>query len=188
MVVDPVRSTTDGDLDLRRRFPFSEVELLSTSFPDVRPPTDAEQIKVRRPVEPHGELADQRAELQRQAAEAAAAVQERLHALPTKLASFIEQQMGSTLDLQGAQIALRDLPDPDVMVQENADLHRAIDQLEDELDKLVPVTGPDGETYHPDPEQIRILQAAISEAISKLHSANEIAQARAATSPPRSPR
>ena len=178
MVVDPVRSTTDGDLDLRRRFPFSEVELLSTSFPDVRPPTDAEQIKVRRPVEPHGELADQLAELQRQAAEAAAAVQERLNALPTKLASFIEQQMGSTLDLQGAQIALRDLPDPDAMVQENADLHRAIDQLEDELDKLVPVTGPDGETIHPDPEQIRILQAAISEAISKLHSANEIAQAR----------
>jgi hypothetical protein len=178
MVVDPVRSTTDGDLDLRRRFPFSEVELLSTSFPDVRPPSEAEQIKVHRPVEPHGELADQLAELQRRAAEAAAAVQERINALPTTLASFIEQLLGSTLDLQAAQIALRDLPDPDAMVQENADLHRAIDQLEDELDSLVPVTGPDGETTHPDPEQIRIIQAAISEAISKLHSANEIAQAR----------
>jgi hypothetical protein len=178
MVIDPVRATTDGDLDLRRRFPFSQVEMLATGHPGVRPPVDAEQIKVRRPVEPHGELGEQLAELQRVAAEAAAAVQERIDALPATFASFVEQQLGSSLELVGAQVTLAAIPDPDALEQENRDLNLSIDRMEEELSRLVPVTGPDGETINPDPEQIRILQEAISEAISMLHSADEIARAR----------
>ena len=56
MVVEPGALDDRRRLDLRRRFPFTEVELLATSFPDVRAPIEAEEIKVRRPVEPHSEL------------------------------------------------------------------------------------------------------------------------------------
>jgi hypothetical protein len=35
LVTEPVRSTADGDLALRRQFPFGEVEILQRSFPEI---------------------------------------------------------------------------------------------------------------------------------------------------------
>ena len=90
-------------------------------------------------------------------------MQERLNALPATLAGIHGRGSGSTSTSRRAQIALSaDLPDPDAMMRENADLNRAIDQLEADLDTLVPITGPRRGDIHPDPEAIRILQEAIS--------------------------
>jgi hypothetical protein len=179
LVTEPVRSTADGDLELRRRFPFSEVELLTTSFPDIKPPAPADYLTLRRPVEAHGELGEQLGTLTTQQLQLIEAVNQRIAEQPATLQAFIEQGMGSTFNLLAAQESLAQVPDPVAMEEENRQTEAAIDQLERALAALQPTTGPEGETIPPDQGQIDELRGQISGLIAQLHPAGEIAQARA---------
>ncbi|WP_259311211.1 hypothetical protein [Capillimicrobium parvum] len=177
IIIDRKRATTDGELELRRRFPFSEVEILAASFPHMKPPSPADFTTVRRPVVPHGELADEQQQLRDQRAELAALVQQRIDDLPDALQAYLDAHMGSSDQLADAQQHLADTPDPQTLREENAETNRTIDLLEHELGLLVPTTGADGETIEPDPAQVQALQDQISALIATLHSNAEIQQA-----------
>jgi hypothetical protein len=179
LVLEPLRPTVDGDLELRRRFPFSAVEILASSFPDIKPPADAEWITIRRPVLPHGQLAEQRAELVSQHQQLVDIVNDRIAAQPATLGDFLSAGLGSSLALADAQGRLAQVPDPAALEQENREIHEQVDRLEEEASHLGPTTGPDGETIPGDEAGLAIIREQIASLIASLHSQGEIAQARA---------
>ncbi|HXF29983.1 MAG TPA: hypothetical protein VN522_00575 [Solirubrobacterales bacterium] len=177
VVLEPVRSTADGDTELRRRFPFSEVEVLETNFAEIKPPEEGDYLKVRRPVEFHGELGERIEALAGEQQQLEAEVGERLSAQPGTLAAFEEMGLGSVPQLLAAREGLAAAGDPEGWRQANEAIDKAIEVAERRRNETT--TGPEGEPIGPDQGTLEAITREIQELEAGLHSQAEIQQAEA---------
>jgi hypothetical protein len=184
VITEPVRRAVNEER-LAREFPFAEVEILTRSFRDIiEPRTDTTnpwdwETYQREPFAPDA-IQTALDEVNAEVATLTEQVTQFLEGLPQNFQQMIDQQFGSAPDFLTAQQNLAESGDPDAMRNENTDINKAIDRLQA---SFVPetTTGPDGETIVDEGavEANRITQEAITEAISHLHSAGEIATAAA---------